>query len=398
MQAPSSSFDQSSFQSPLQASALEPWLALYHLPEIGLPRLSSLLAAFDNKPLKLLKAAPAQLKNAGVGESALEAIQQFQVSGKHVPLVRQRVDADLDWLARSPDHRILSLDSPAYPPLLRQIPDPPPLLYLAGQTACLQQPVLAMVGSRKPSAGGRRLARRFAGQLAEAGFTISSGLAYGIDRESHVGALQVGGLTVAVLGSGLERIYPERHHSLADEIRQTGLLMSEFPLQAEPLNWHFPRRNRIVTGLSLGVLVVEAALRSGSLVSASCAMDQGREVFAVPGNIDNPQVRGCHHLLKQGARLVEVLDDVLEELGTYGSPRPAPGRGSDPSGHALPDLNREEQKVLSALGYDSLGLEQLQQETGLQIDALTAALTGLELAGVVQREAGLFVCLKPQTR
>jgi DNA processing protein len=224
------------------------------------------------------------------------------------------VDRDLEWLAR-PGNHLLTLDDDRYPDLLRQIPDPPLALFVRGDPATLASPQIAIVGSRNPTEGGRRTARGFAVELAAAGLAVTSGLAVGIDAAAHEGALAARGVTLAVAGTGPDRLYPARHAALAERVVERGALVSELPVGTAPLPGHFPRRNRIVSGLAAGTLVVEASLKSGSLITARLAAEQGREVFAIPGSIHNPLARGCHRLIRQGAKLVETVGDVLEELG-----------------------------------------------------------------------------------
>jgi len=291
-----------------------------------------------------------------------------------------------DWLASGNDRHLLTLGDPAYPQELLQTEDPPLLLYVLGQLAALQHPKrVAMVGSRNPTAQGNENAYRFAQHLAQAGVCVVSGLALGIDGAAHLGALDGGGPTLAVVGTGLDRVYPKRHLELAHRIAAQGALISEYPLGTPPMSANFPKRNRIIAGLSQGTLVVEAALASGSLITARQALEQGREVFAIPGSIHAPQSKGCHALIRQGAKLVESAQDVLEDLhfvlpggGTLGAPATAP---SLDEGNAL----------LQALGHDPVGLDALQARTGLDTPSLQAELLELELDGQVQRlPGGLF--------
>jgi DNA processing protein len=225
----------------------------------------------------------------------------------------QRVDKTLEWLENDYNH-LICLEDIEYPPLLKEISNPPPLLFLHGNRTSLLAPQLGVVGSRNPSHSGRALATDFADQLSQQGLTITSGLALGIDACAHQGVLKNGGKTVAVVGTGLDRVYPAEHHGLAHRIAEEGALVSEFPLGSGPLASHFPQRNRIISGMSLGVLVVEAAVKSGSLITARLGMEQGREIFAIPGALANPLSRGCHALIRQGAKLVESVEDIVEEL------------------------------------------------------------------------------------
>lgn len=290
------------------------------------------------------------------------------------------------WL-EAPGNHLVALDDPRYPDLLRQIPDPPPVLYVHGDPELLGNLQLAIVGSRNPSRGGLENARAFASHLAGAGLTITSGLALGIDAEAHRGALAAGGTTIAVTGTGLDRVYPARHHDLAHAIAEHGALVSEFPPGTPPRPAHFPQRNRIISGLALGTLVVEAARRSGSLVTARHALEQGREVFAIPGSIHNPLARGCHALIRQGAKLVETAEDILEELGALaGAAVPEHATRTSPEPPA--SLDPEYQRLLDALGHDPVSIDDLVRRSGLTAESVSSMLLILELQGYVAPEAG----------
>ncbi|CAG0910748.1 unnamed protein product, partial [Cyprideis torosa] len=239
-------------------------------------------------------------------------LNQRQLSGK-ISGKQADIAADLNWLSHD-KHYILPITSEQYPSLLRAIDDPPPLIYVVGDPNLLSYPQLAVVGSRNATRAGIANAEAFSLHLASAGLGITSGLALGIDTAAHRGALKADGITLAVAGTGLDGVYPARNRSLAEEIARTGALISEFPIGTRPSPENFPRRNRIISGLSLGTLVIEAAAKSGSLITARLASEQGREVFAIPGSIHNPLARGCHQLIRQGAKLVETGDDILEEL------------------------------------------------------------------------------------
>jgi DNA processing protein len=299
------------------------------------------------------------------------------------------VERDLEWLAH-PGHHLVTLDDASYPPLLRQIPDPPLGLFVRGDPAALALAQIAVVGSRSPTEGGRRTARAFAAELAATGLAITSGLAQGIDAAAHEGALAAGGVTLAVAGTGPDRIYPARHAALAERIAERGALVSELPVGVAPLPANFPRRNRIVSGLSVGTLVVEASLKSGSLITARLAAEQGREVFAIPGSIHNPLARGCHRLIRQGAKLAESAGDVLEELGPLlgfaPAPAPAePGRGDDaPTGAA--------RRLLALMGFDPVTPDELAARSGLSPGEVAGTLLLLELGGWVSCGAGGRYC------
>jgi DNA processing protein len=288
--------------------------------------------------------------------------------------------SDLDWIAASGVELILCTDA-TYPPLLAQTPGAPPVLFVLGSVEALHSPQLAMVGSRSPTAAGRKTARDFAAWFASAGLTVTSGLAAGVDAASHEGALLVDGLTVAVFGTGLDHVYPRENANLAARIRERGALVSEFPPRTQPLRVNFPRRNRIISGLSHGTLVVEAARRSGSLVTARLAAEQGRDVFAIPGSIHSPVSRGCHQLIRDGAKLVEAADDVLSELKIPLSGQRLTKPAGD--GKALAALDKGYEMLLDALGFEPATIDVLVARTGLPGETLASMLLILQLEGCV---------------
>lgn len=301
----------------------------------------------------------------------------------------QAVETALKWAEQS-NHHILTLTDEAYPALLREISDPPLILFVQGEKNILSQMQIAIVGSRKVSVYGEKNAKTFAAQLAQAGCVITSGLALGVDAASHRGALSVNGLTIAVAGTGLQITYPAKHKPLADEIlTKGGALISEFPLTAEPFPHHFPRRNRIISGLSRGVLVVEAALQSGSLVTARHAMEQGRDVFAIPGHIQNPQAQGCHALIRQGAKLVATPQDVLEELAPLYLSRPV--EISPPLAIMPQSLTADGQKVFGQLRSTATPLDEIILRSGLTASEVSSILLILELQGHIQSVTGGYV-------
>jgi DNA processing protein len=298
---------------------------------------------------------------------------------------RDLVEPDLRWL-ETPGAAVLGVADADYPELLRQLPDAPPVLYVSGDSRVLGEPQIAMVGSRNPSAGGAATARDFAANFARAGIGVTSGLALGIDAASHEGALAAGGTTIAVLGCGPDRIYPAQHEDLAARIRESGAIVSEFPPGTAPRPALFPQRNRIIAGLSLGTLVVEAARRSGSLITARLAGIAGREVFAVPSSIHNPVARGCHELIRQGAKLVEGYEDVLSDLKIsletqlLASP---PGVAKKP-----PTLDKAQEILLDALAFEPASVDSLIERTGLNSESITSMLLILELEGHVAPHPG----------
>ncbi len=356
-----------------------PWLALWRAPRIGARRFLMLLERFGS-PATVLEAGPEQLKEAGIGDPA--TLSWLQAPDEST------IARDLSWLEQ-PENHLLTIDSESYPPLLREIPDPPPLLFVRGDPALLHHPQLALVGSRNATGSGCETAFAFARQLSRQGLAITSGLALGIDAAAHRGALAGSGLTIAVTGTGLDRIYPARNRSLAHQIAERGALVSEFPIGTAPARANFPRRNRIISGLALGTLVVEASAHSGSLITARLAAEQGREVFAIPGSIHNPLARGCHRLIRQGARLVESPADLTEELRTTISlsleqPEPEPER----SGRQGVELDAEYEKLLEAMGFDPVSVDTIVERSGLTTEEVSSMLLVLELQDRVRSMPG----------
>jgi DNA processing protein len=303
------------------------------------------------------------------------------------------IEAELRWLEHDA-HHFVPFDSPGYPPLLAEVSDAPIGLFVRGDVEALSLPQLAIVGSRNPTAGGRDHATSFAAHAAHCGLAITSGLAIGIDAAAHQGALAVdGGVTIAVCGTGLDIDYPSAHSELAEKIAARGALISEFPLGTPALAANFPRRNRIISGMSLGTLVVEAAVRSGSLITARLAAEQGREVFAIPGSIHNPLTRGCHQLIRQGAKLVETGDDIFAELHALAgalapalqaaAPKP-PGSAQAPG----PVLDKAYEILLDALGFEPAGVDVLVERTGFAADEVASMLLILELDGKLESRPG----------
>ena len=299
------------------------------------------------------------------------------------------IDADLRWLASS-GVKLVPCVSPQYPKLLAQTARAPALLYVLGDPAVLASPQLAVVGARAASAAGRATARELATKLVRSGLTITSGLAVGIDAASHEGALAGGGMTVAVCAHGLDRLYPRQHRPLAQRIRERGALVSEFPPGTPPLRELFPQRNRIISGLSLGTLVIEAAWGSGALIAARCAVEEGREVFAVPGSIRSPLARGCHQLIREGATLVESATDILAELKF-----PKPNQQLKIDLHELsraapppPSLDKDYEMLLDALEFEPVGIDTLVERTGLSSGSIASMLLILELGGRVAPHPG----------
>jgi DNA processing protein len=292
-----------------------------------------------------------------------------------------------EWLA-APNHHIIDSASGEIPELLQQIPGPPTSLYVLGNKDALHLPALAVVGSRNPTRGGVQNAYEFSNHLARSGFCIVSGLAQGIDTAAHTGALDAGATTVAFLGHGIDRVYPAENRELAHRIAEQGALCSEYPLGSPPRREHFPQRNRLISGLSLGTLVVEAARRSGSLISARLAAEQGREIFAIPGSIHNPLSRGCHQLIRQGAKLVESAEDIVSELGPLVGHLMQNAEISTDAPAAPPQYDDDYETLLATLSYDPVSADQLAEHSGLTIDQVSSMLLILELEGKIQVQAG----------
>ncbi|MCB1923186.1 MAG: DNA-processing protein DprA [Gammaproteobacteria bacterium] len=349
------------------------WCALLRAPGVGSQTLNPLLTS---------------------GRSARELIERppRDVDGPLRDYLRNPdragADADMAWLAQPRNH-LLTITDPDYPRRLRELPNPPTALFLHGDAELLQTPQLAIVGSRNPSTGGRNTAREFAAHLARCGLVVASGLAAGIDSAAHEGALDADGLTLAVTGTGLDRVYPARNRELAHHIAINGLLLSEFPTGTPPLPANFPRRNRILAGLTLGTLVVEAALNSGSLITARHAAEYGREVFAIPGSIHNPLARGCHALIRDGAKLVETADHVLEELAPLlpGAQQAIALRSSEPPA-AQNATDPQHAALLEAMGFDPVTTDELVVRTGFPVAEVSSMLLLLELQGHVSSGAG----------
>lgn len=292
-----------------------------------------------------------------------------------------------DWLAGD-GHTILAAGSDEYPELLGRLDDAPAELYVDGDASLLAMPSLAIVGSRNPTRGGERNAFEFARHLAGCGFTIVSGLAQGIDTAAHRGALAAGGTTVAVLGHGIDQVYPAANRELAAAITARGALVSEYPLGAAPRRAYFPQRNRIISGLSLGTIVVEAARKSGSLITARLAAEQGREVFALPGSIHNPLARGCHRLIRDGAKLVESADDILSELGALARHMLDASEQAEDMSKAGREDDAEYRKLTDSIGHDPVSMDELVARSGLTIEEVSSMLLILELDGSVEKLPG----------
>jgi len=363
--------------SPPSPEQLKYWLALLRTPAIGCKTFINTLDSFS--PEQLFRQSHSTLSALGLKDKSIDFIKAPDWG---------LIDSDLRWLEQA-DNEVLSIYDPLYPAQLKEIDNPPPLLFIRGNKTLLTQPQIAMVGSRNPSPLGKQTAIDFAQSLVHHGFTITSGLALGIDAASHQGALNAGGHTIAVAGTGLDRVYPARNKTLATAIASTGLLISEFPPGTAAKANHFPRRNRIISGLCIGLLVVEAAKKSGSLITARMALEANREVFAIPGSIHNPLARGCNALIKEGAKLVESTQDIFEELGEYNQ---QPEIIKPQSFKTTLDL--EQQNLLNLIMFSPTSVDWLVQESGFSVEVISSMLLMLELQGYIATTAGGYIRIK----
>ncbi|TVS10423.1 MAG: DNA-protecting protein DprA [Wenzhouxiangella sp.] len=368
-------------------SAVDDWLALILAPGIGSRTCSQMAETFGHA-LAWRDQTDRDLREFGLSPAQIRGLREPDRDA------RQRCRR---WLADD-HHHLVTLEDAYYPPLLKDIADPPPALFVAGQPECLLKPQLAIVGSRNASPGGLAHARSFSATLARTGLVITSGLAAGVDATAHEACLDAGGSTIAVAGTGLDRVYPARHRELAHRIMAQGALVSLFPPGTEPRPGNFPVRNRIISGMSLGTLVVEAGLRSGSLITARLASEQGREVFAIPGSVHNPLARGCHRLIRDGATLVETAEDVAVEL------KPLAGQLAQALTALLEDdrrahldtgantphirLDPEYERLLEAVGFDPTPVDEIIRRSQLTAAAVSSMLLMLELEGHVAAHAG----------
>lgn len=359
---------------------LADWLALVNAPGIG-PRTGRRLIEHFGSPAAVQRATSERLTAAGLKPASITALKQPDPAA---------LAAVMDWSSQ-PNTHVLTCADPRYPPQLAEIAGAPLLLYVRGDVDLLAEPQIAIVGSRNPTPGGREITQEFARQLVGFGLVVTSGLAAGVDGAAHAAALERG-RTIAVLGTGPDRVYPAAHRELARRIADSGALVSEFSPGQEPLARNFPRRNRLISGLSLGVLVTEAALKSGSLITARHALEQGREVFAVPGSIRNPLARGCHALIRDGAKLVETAAEILLELAPLlrcalaTATQVADGELTPSDTPA--SLDDESQRLLESMGFDPAALDELIARTGLPAQRVASILLVLELSGHVSSVPG----------
>ena len=372
---------------------LAPWFSLKSIPGVGNYTYKRLITAFGSPEAVFTAARDRLLAVEGVTKTIAGHITGYRTPDtvyKNIEICRQR------------HIHVITLNAPRYPRLLRELPDPPPYLYVLGDlesdAACI-----SIVGSRNPTGYGRSMARQLSRDLAGYGLRIVSGMARGIDTAAHQGALEAGGKTYAVLGSGLARIYPHENLMLAEKIAETGAVISEFPIFAEPQAHHFPMRNRIISGMSVGTIVVEAARKSGSLITARLAAEQGREVFAVPGSIQSFKSTGTHGLLKQGARLIENAGDVLAEIShmvdikTFSDPETPPS-AERPGTNSTPGVDTDETLVLRTLDYYPVHIDDIVRTTGLEPGKTAGILLRLELKGQIRQEPGKYFLLNEDTK
>lgn len=355
-------------------------------PSLGGASLIKLIETFGGVAA-VAAASKRDLTRSGLTEEAATAITNPD---------QAKIESDLQWLSH-PDHHLLCWDDDAFPVLLRRIPTPPAALFVDGDPGCLWQPQIAIIGSRNPTAGGLDHARDFAATLARQGMTITSGLASGIDTASHEAAMDAGGLTIAVNGTGLDQVYPASSHAAARRIRSQGAMVSELPLGSPPKRQHFPSRNRIISGLSLAVLVVEAGLNSGTLITARKAAEQGRDVFALPGSLNNPMAKGCHRLIREGARLVETTADIMQELGPVAAELQMEIRqrlnqpDEQPISPARDETNLLDDDDYSTLwgvlGHDPKPVDTIIEKTKLSAREVSSMLLLMELKGMVKKHA-----------
>ncbi|MCX7121549.1 MAG: DNA-processing protein DprA [Gammaproteobacteria bacterium] len=357
------------------------YLTLLQAPLVGVARIKKLLQHFGNIE-NICKASQGELQSQKLNDAQIHAIKKPNQKWNNTAL---------EWATEKNHHIILFNDS-RYPQLLKEIASAPPILYIHGELAILSQPQIALVGSRNPSHTGLELAEEFAYALSKAGLMITSGLALGIDTASHHGALNANGKTIAVLGSGLLQIYPFRNKKLAMQIADNGCLVSELPLNTTPIPANFPRRNRIISGLSLGTLVVEAALKSGSLITAHLALEQNREVFAIPGSLRNPTSQGCLSLIQQGAKCITSVNDILDEINSFSKNI---NLGPPLKTMLAPShlLDKTEQLVLACIEHDSATIDQICNRSKLSTQSVSATLLQLELKDVIKNEFGQYFIL-----
>ena len=354
------------------------YIALALCEGIGPVSFQRIVSTCAGDSQRLFKLTPAVIEACGLNQAQVKSLA-------NPPW--EEVEKTLAWAESAANFHIIVRNSPQYPELLNQVSDAPSLLFAIGRIELLHSPQIAMVGSRNCTPGGAQTAHEFAAYLEQAGLTVTSGLALGIDSHAHKGALQGSGNTIAVTGTGIDRVYPSRNKQLAHEIAEKALIISEFPLGTSPVAANFPRRNRIISGLSLGTLVVEATRNSGSLITARLSLEQGREVFAIPGSIHNPQAKGCHQLIRDGAKLVDQASDIIDDIGSLLGFVAEHTTDQSP---AVKDqqLGPEYLQLLDTMGYDPVSIDTLVARSGLTIEQLSSMLLILELNDQIQPATG----------
>ena len=369
---------------------IEAWLIVSQAPGLGCIKFHRLLNQVG-RPDAILKATSRELRSVGLDEKAIHFLRNPSP---------EKITPNLNW-AKAPSHMIRTFDCAEYPETLKEIKDAPPVIYVKGNEKLLKEPQIAIVGSRQPTPGGRANAKKFSLEIAKAGLLVTSGMASGIDAIAHDAALANQGTTVAVIATGPDKIYPAKNKSLAERIAEQGVLLSEFPVGTEPVPSNFPRRNRLISALSFGVVVIEAGVRSGALITARLAAEQGKEVFAVPGSIQNPQVQGCHHLIQQGAKLVQKTEDILLELQPQlerylrkkedGKTKRKESGKAEQNPTGLSDMHGT---ILEAMGYDPVDIDTLAMRCRLPVQTVSVALLTLEMENYVGEDNGIYTRIR----
>ncbi len=369
---------------------IEAWLTVSQAPGIGLIKLHKLLNQIG-PPEDIIKAKQHELHKAELDEKTIRFLRN--------PLP-DKIDSNLKWM-ETPNHTIRTLHCRQYPEGIKELKDAPPLLFIKGNENLLKEPQIAVVGSRQPTPGGQTNAKEFSRDIAKAGLLINSGMALGIDTIAHETALASGSTTVAVIATGPDKIYPAKNKRLAEHIAQQGVLVSEFPVGTTPVRANFPRRNRLISALSLGVVVIEASVQSGALITARLAAEQGKDVFAVPGSIHNPKAQGCHHLIQQGAKLVQKTEEILLELKPQleqhlrkKEESKTPNDDRDEPEHHRAKLSNTHEEVLQAMGYDPVDVDTLAMRCRLPAQTVSVALLTLEVESCVVEENGIYTRIK----
>ena len=369
---------------------IEAWLIVSQTPGIGSVKFHRLLKQIG-QPKDILKATTQELSAAGLNADAIRFLRNPPPA---------KISSNLNWL-KAPNHTIRTLRCQQYPKEIKELRDAPPLLYIKGDESLLKEPQIAVVGTRKPTPSGQANAKKFSQEIVRAGILINSGMASGIDTVAHETALASGSTTVAVIATGPDKIYPAKNKPLAENIAAHGVLVSEFPVGTTPIRANFPLRNRLISALSLGVVVIEAGIQSGALITARLAVEQGKDVFAVPGSIHNPKAQGCHHLIQQGAKLVQKTEEILLELQPQLEQHLRSKEKSEDSNddrnkseHNRTKLSDTHKEILEAMGYDPVDIDTLAARCGLSVQTVSVALLTLELENYVGEDNGVYVRIR----